>query len=317
MRYKLSKPVIIKLIKKAEKTESVNELTQLILDDARVICLFRLNIGLDRKRFSKLLNKDIKTISNLENGTKSLTSRSKAREYAELLKKHFKLQVNRKETITGFEKWKSKIESDRSKRAKEIAHLGGLTTAKKLNEKQRFLRARTAGLVASKKDRGIHKYKYKWMQWSKKGLKNAGKKTCIGPNNELMANNLEKETAEAVSSIGLKYKYEPLIKINKNNFYPDFLIKNKIIECCYWEKKDRWLYLSKKIESYNKAGFECIVVTKHKCKRFISLLPKYTTCIFENNLKDLYIHFLPNGCQPPLRKWLCELSVIQLRNGKR
>jgi len=50
--------------------------------------------------------------------------------------------------------------------------------------------------------------------------------------------------------LDIKYQYEPLLRVEDRKFYPDFKTGDNIIECCYWESEDRWLYLAVKFSLY-------------------------------------------------------------------
>ena len=77
-------------------------------------------------------------------------------------------------------------------------------------------------------------------------------------NGEIVRNKLEKEVADILKTMNISYKYEPLIRINNNYFFPDFLIKDKIIiECTEWRGFDKAVKLKNKIE-FLKKNIQCI-----------------------------------------------------------
>ena len=52
---------------------------------------------------------------------------------------------------------------------------------------------------------------------------------------EFVRNKLEKDAADLLYALNIPYEYEPLIKSENRYFFPDFVIKNKIIlECTSW-----------------------------------------------------------------------------------
>ena len=170
---------------------------------------------------------------------------------------------------------------------------------KKLTPEERDQRAKIGGITAKLKNAGIHSKRHLWMEWFKEGLKKSGRRTSKGPKNETMVNELEAKVARKLFSMKINYKYEPLFKVQDQIFYPDFVVTNTIIECCYWEHEDRWLYLANKFAKIYGNGFKCILVTKRNCKQFFHLIPSFVTIVVEDNLNDLGAYLLPYGCQPP------------------
>ncbi|MCM8774700.1 MAG: hypothetical protein NC820_08260 [Candidatus Omnitrophica bacterium] len=64
---------------------------------------------------------------------------------------------------------------------------------------------------------------------------------------------MEKEVADLLYTLGIEYKYEPLVNINNNYFFPDFLIGNDvIIECTMWRGYQKAYRLRDKIEYLSK-----------------------------------------------------------------
>jgi len=58
------------------------------------------------------------------------------------------------------------------------------------------------------------------------------KRRFLGPNGEKMYNEAEKRLAEFLLKNGFEYKYEPAISLGSKYAFPDFLVKNTIIERC-------------------------------------------------------------------------------------
>jgi len=90
-----------------------------------------------------------------------------------------------------------------------------------------------------------------------KGFRKANQKTVkrrfIGPNGEKMYNIGEKRLAEVLLKNGLDYKYEPVIKLGNKYAFPDFLVKNTIIERCgYSDWSGYWNRILEKIKLYEK-----------------------------------------------------------------
>ena len=299
MQFRLSEHDVENLLEKVRNLKEYDEISEMLRKDSRILVLFRLNSGLSRELFSGKLQKDINTISNLERGNKKITTKRKAYLYASGLKKFVELPLQQETIISNYKLWLKEDMEKRIKRALENARIGGLTLAKRLTKEQRVLRGRKGGVAAKLKYAGIHGKRHLWMEWFKKGLKIAGKRTCTGPNSEKMVNHLEVDTAIQLVRSGMKYKYEPLLRIEDRIFYPDFKTGDNIIECCYWESEDRWLYLAVKFSAYHGSGFNCILVSKDTCEKFFHLIPDFVKILKEGGLNDINAYLLPYGCQPP------------------
>lgn len=299
--YKITQETVKELLTKVRNanTYSIEELLTL---DTRVLTILRLSVGKNRTDFAELLGKDIQTIGNLERGNKELTTLNKIKEYAEKLKKLIKFPINEEFVYKNYVNWIESIERERNERAIKIASSGGIKTSKIMTPLEKIERSRKAGLMARENNSGIHKNKNMWMIWSKIGLANAGRKVCLGPKNEKLSNELELLVGKYLYSSGINYMYEPMIKIDRYTFYPDFLVNKIIIECCYWDLKERWLYLAKKFKLFIENGFHCILVTKVSHKDFLNVIPKAVHVIFKENIENLGAAILPYGCQPPCYK---------------
>jgi len=198
-----------------------------------------------------------------------------------------------------FKKWKIEDSESRKQRAMINAKKGGFAAAKTLSLNERRLRARKGGVAARIKHAGIHSKRHLWMEWFKEGLKVTGKRLYTGPYNEKMVNELEQKVAIQLVKSSMKYQYEPFLRIGDKKFYPDFKTGNNIIECCYWEAEDRWLYLAVKFSLYHGSGFNCILVTKQKCEKYFRLIPDFVKILTDEELNDINACLLSYGCQPP------------------
>jgi hypothetical protein len=79
------------------------------------------------------------------------------------------------------------------------------------------------------------------------------KRKILGPNGEKMYNLGEKRLAELLVKYNLNYKYEPVIKLGSKYAFPDFLVKNCIIERCgYSDWPGYWNRILKKAKLYEK-----------------------------------------------------------------
>ena len=299
MQFGVSEKELDGILSKIENVKDSDQVQRALLDDSRNILLFRLQLGLDRNSFSKILGKSNVTISNLECGSKRITTQEKAKFYADKLISSTNLPLDAVAIKNNYKNWQLNDLRGRRERAIKYASLGGKISARKLTPEEREKRAQIGGITAKLKNAGIHSKRHLWMEWFKKGLKKSGRRTSVGPKKERMVNELESKTAKKLFSLKIKYKYEPLFKVQDQIFYPDFVVSNTIIECCYWEHEDRWLYLASKFAKIYGSGFECILVTKRSCKKFLHLIPEFVTVIMEENLNDLGAYFRPYGCQPP------------------
>lgn len=298
MQFSLSEQDVVELFEKAQKDMEYDKISELLIKDSRILVLFRLNSGLSRNEFAKRLSKSVVTVSNLEQGNKQITTNAKANSYVLKLKEFVAMPLGISAIISNFERWKADDLEGRRKRAIENAKVGGFAAAKNLSKKERYIRARKGGVAAKLKHAGIHGKRHLWMQWFKEGLKTTGKRLYDGPNKEKMVNKLELNVATQLAKSGIKYEYEPLLKLQSKKFYPDFKTGGNIIECCYWESEDRWLYLATKFSLYHGFGFNCILVTKQICSKYFHLIPDFVKILTEEEIHDISACLLPYGCQP-------------------
>lgn len=95
-------------------------------------------------------------------------------------------------------------------------------------------------------------------------------------NKEKVRNKFEKDVADKLKKLNIKYEYEPFVKIDKKGFFPDFLISNKIIiEATEWQGKEKAYQLKEKIKILSKRFKVFVIIPKH-------LYSKYK--ILDNNL---------------------------------
>jgi len=111
-------------------------------------------------------------------------------------------------------------------------------------------------------------------------------------NGENVRNALEKEVADLLKKYRTTYKYEPLIKANKEYFFPDFLIKeNIILECTAWRGYEKAFKLKMKIEQL-KEKYKVYVVIPKKISKYYSSISDYllyTGEDFEKFIKGLAV----------------------------
>lgn len=103
--------------------------------------------------------------------------------------------------------------------------------------------------------------KYYEMQHSK--FKKAAGKKYKTNKGENVRNSFEKEVADLLNKLNIDYTYEPLIKINKKNFFPDFLVNNNvIIECTAWKGETKAYKLKEKISHLEQKYTVIVVIPK-------------------------------------------------------
>jgi len=80
---------------------------------------------------------------------------------------------------------------------------------------------------------------------------------------EKVRNKLEKDIADLLKEMNINYEYEPLIKVGKRFFFPDFLINKKIIiECTFWRGQDKAQKLKQKLIHLDKEYKTYVVIPK-------------------------------------------------------
>lgn len=97
---------------------------------------------------------------------------------------------------------------------------------------------------------------------------------------EKVRNILEKQIADILLKLKIDYQYEPLVRIENNYFFPDFVIDNKIIiECTAWKGVEKAYKLKRKIEILSKKYKVFVVIPK--------ALYRYYQILNQNLIKGL------------------------------
>ena len=145
----------------------------------------------------------------------------------------------------------------------------------------------------------INKLPSNWGQ-TKGGIKrvkmkdfNAQRKKVVGPKGEIMYNNQEKKIAEFLHKNNLRYKYEPVIKLESRCYIPDFVIGKNIIERCgYGDWNIYWSNIIRKLKQFEKykIGKVFILVPSRNFNLAIKKLQKLNNLII---LKEEEIEVLP------------------------
>lgn len=107
---------------------------------------------------------------------------------------------------------------------------------------------------------------YYKMQYER--FKKVGKYKYKTNRGEIVRNKLEKDTADFLDSLELKYNYEPYVKVNNSVYFPDFMIGNLIIECTAWRGYLKIKNIKRKIKDFEKEGFNIIFVIPLEVKKF-------------------------------------------------
>lgn len=119
------------------------------------------------------------------------------------------------------------------------------------------------------------------------------KRKSTGPHGERMYNLGEKRIAEILTRYKIKYQYEPLITLGIKYAFPDFLVRDIVIERCgYSDWVGYWSRIKKKFQLYNKylKGNIIMIVPSNRFKialRRVAPYVKNITIIKENEIELL------------------------------
>lgn len=157
-----------------------------------------------------------------------------------------KLEDNWKQKIGG----KNCIESKRKKGTFEkelkIIQKKGILKIKEWHKKMKKENSEKYHLMQYEKFKKIYGYKFTTL------------------NGEKVRNRFEKEVADKLKNLKIKYKYEPFVKIKNKGFFPDFIINNKIIiETTEWQGKEKAYQLKEKIKILSNKFHVFVVIPKH------------------------------------------------------
>ena len=117
------------------------------------------------------------------------------------------------------------------------------------------------------------------------GFRRISRRRIRGPMNEMMFNKGEKNIAEFLLQMGVKYQYEPLIVLNGNNYFPDFLVNDVIIERCGLSSKKYFQSIKRKLEDYKLWKGKIIIVSPKKMMEMFQKeieIPKRFKCVIED-----------------------------------
>ncbi len=181
------------------------------------------------------------------------------------LEEYLKKKISKEDIIKEFPKnWrqikggkncvKSKTKKGSFKKQLKIAQKKGAEGIKKWHKTMKDKNPEEYYLAQYSKFKKIGGYKYK----TKKG--------------EMVRNILEKETADYLYNKNLDYEYEPLVRVSKKYFFPDFLINKKtIIECTMWKGETKAYKLKEKID-YLKKRYNVLVLVPKSLYKYYKIL---------------------------------------------
>ena len=127
-----------------------------------------------------------------------------------------------------------------------------------------------------------------------KGFRNANLKTVkrrvLGPNGERMYNKGESKLAEILLKNNFEYKYEPVVNLGNKYSFPDFVVKNTIIERCgYSDWPGYWNRILQKTKLYEKhfKGKFIIVVPPERFNVAIKRVKKFVKNVIILNVNEI------------------------------
>ena len=86
--------------------------------------------------------------------------------------------------------------------------------------------------------------------------------------NEKVRNILEKKIADYLSQRKISYEYEPFVMINEKAYFPDFKVKDTIIEATMWRGNLKIDRLIEKQKAFTKEGYKFLVVVTESVKKY-------------------------------------------------
>ena len=154
---------------------------------------------------------------------------------------------------------------------------GGINCVKKKKAKGTFKEEMNKlKLLSSKRMKKWHRYmkenspkEYYTKQYERFKKINGGY-PCKLSNSVLVRNKLEKEVGDFLILNNFDFEYEPYTNINGKAYFPDFKVKNVMIEVTEWKNpyNDRLLKLKNKIKDYEKNVFNSIFFIPGKVRKF-------------------------------------------------
>jgi len=113
-----------------------------------------------------------------------------------------------------------------------------------------------------KRMKSEHPREYHMIQYEK--FKKISGYKYITNKGEKVRNKFERDVADILNKLNIKYQYESLVNIGDRYFFPDFLIDNKIIvEATAWKGETKAYKLKDKIECLKKKYRIYVVIPKN------------------------------------------------------
>jgi len=134
-----------------------------------------------------------------------------------------------------------------------------------------------------KRERPIEYYHLQYERFKKVGAYKS-----VAVRGEKVRNSLEKDVADLLYRMKLKYEYEPLVKGKNSYYFPDFKVNSLLIECSMWKGEEKAYKLLHKINDLQKEGYLTIVVVPRQLRHFYKVLDEYLVTDIEE-LKEKII----------------------------
>jgi len=126
-----------------------------------------------------------------------------------------------------------------------------------------------------------------YYKWQYERFKKIGRGYTIKTKKGIkVRNKLEQEIADFLYDNKINFEYEPYLSLDGKAYFPDFIIKNLIVEATEWKhpQKRRLSYLKRKFDSYEKAGFRACLYVPLKYRKFYKEFDNFTiSTLYELN----------------------------------
>jgi len=156
---------------------------------------------------------------------------------------------------------------------------------------EKLRRATSKRMIKWHKDfKANHPKKYHLLQYDRFKKIDGGYKYKL-KNGTPIRNHLEKELGDFLSSQKIKFDYEPYVNIDGKVYFPDFKIKNKIIEATEWKHPDKKKLhkLKTKLTNYKKERLETVLFVPKNLRKFY----KEVGCEVLSTLNEIRAFLVP------------------------
>jgi hypothetical protein len=129
------------------------------------------------------------------------------------------------------------------------------------------------------------------------GFRNSPRRIVIGPKGERMFSSIEQSVAKLFLQIGLPYQYEPLMIVNKNKYFPDFVIDKKIIVEIFGYSSEKYFQrMKKKLKDYRTLNKKIILIIPNKMnsiyKKRVRFSKKFVKLVVSRDLNEVNQYIL-------------------------